>query len=64
MVSKAEIPAPVAKAWEYALPDRAFPTAPIACGGRVFLADRNGLVRALDAKTGGLVWETFTAGPV
>lgn len=64
MVSKVEIPARVSKAWEYALPNRAFPTAPIACGGRVFLADRNGLVRALDAKTGGLVWETFTAGPV
>jgi outer membrane protein assembly factor BamB len=38
--------------------------APVAAGGLVFVADRNGVVRALNAASGKSVWENFTAGPV
>ena len=39
------------------------PTAPVAAGGLVFVADRTGAVRALDA-TGKLVWKRHTGGPI
>ena len=40
------------------------PTAPVAAGGLVFVADRSGVVRALNAGSGDLVWKNYTAGPV
>ena len=40
------------------------PTAPVAAGGLVFVADRAGMVRAFDAEKGELIWKSYTAGPV
>jgi len=39
------------------------PTAPVTGGGLVFVAGRDGAVRAFDA-TGRIRWEQYTAGPV
>ena len=64
MSTKMAIPKTVKQQWSYEVSDRAFPTAPIVAGGLVFFGDRNGVVRAVGAESGELVWETFTAGPV
>jgi outer membrane protein assembly factor BamB len=39
------------------------PTAPVTAGGFVFIADRSGVVKALD-RNGAEVWQAYTAGPV
>jgi outer membrane protein assembly factor BamB len=59
-----KIPDAVEQKWSCQLPDSAFPTAPIAAGGLVFFADRNGVVHAVKAESGEPAWQTFTAGPV
>ena len=64
MSTKMAVPGAVKEQWSYEASDRAFPTAPIVAGGLVFFGDRNGVVRAVDAGSGELVWETFAAGPV
>jgi outer membrane protein assembly factor BamB len=40
------------------------PSAPIAAGGMVFLGDGDGIVRALDAKTGKQRWRGYTGGAI
>ncbi len=64
MATGIEIPDAVQRKWEVELPDSAFPTAPIAAGGLVFFADRNGVVHAVNGSSGEPVWKTFAAGPV
>jgi len=40
------------------------PTAPVTGGDTVLVADRNGIVRALDAASGELRWKAYTGGAV
>jgi len=63
-VTQTHIPGEVAQQWSIDLPANAFPTAPVAAGGLVFVGDRNGTVHALDAKDGGVKWRAYTGGPV
>jgi outer membrane protein assembly factor BamB len=49
--------------WTYQLPVEEMPTAPITVGGLTFVADRAGVVRALDGE-GKLRWSVRTGGPV
>ncbi|MBC8290676.1 MAG: PQQ-binding-like beta-propeller repeat protein, partial [Planctomycetes bacterium] len=54
----------VEQAWSAEVTDgTSLPTAPVAAGGLVFVADRTGAVTAFDSK-GKQVWKSFTAGPV
>ncbi len=39
-------------------------TAPVTAGGKVFAANRAGVVQALDASTGKPIWKAYTSGPV
>ncbi len=58
------LPAGVVREWTFAPPSPAFPSAPIAVGETVFVADRKGVVRALDAANGELRWKAYTGGAV
>lgn len=58
-----KLPARVTKAWTTDAGSGDLPTAPVTAGGLVFIADRTGVVRALDID-GKTVWKTYTAGPV
>ena len=58
-----ELPGEVRLAWEVDVVADALPTAPVAAGGLVFIADRRGIVRAFDAE-GALVWKRYTSGPI
>jgi outer membrane protein assembly factor BamB len=62
-VSNNVIPSDVKHAWEVEVCANALPTAPVAAGGMVFVADRTGVVQAFD-NTGKSVWKSYTAGPV
>ena len=64
MTTATKIPAAVQQKWEVALPDSAFPTAPVTAGGLVFFADRHGVVHAVKAESGEQVWQNFVAGAV
>ncbi|MCI0681174.1 MAG: PQQ-binding-like beta-propeller repeat protein [Gemmataceae bacterium] len=59
-----EIPAAVARQWEYQPPHRIIATAPTAAGGLIFVSGADGIVRALDAGTGKPRWSSYTGGPV
>ena len=61
--SGVEAPGEVELAWEAEVTTGELPTAPVAAGGFVFLADRAGVVRALDSE-GKQVWKSYVAGPV
>lgn len=39
-------------------------TAPVAAGGLVFVGNRAGVIQAIEAKSGELVWKAYTTGPV
>jgi outer membrane protein assembly factor BamB len=58
-----ELPAGVQLAWQAEICSDELPTAPVAAGGLVFIADRRGVVQALDAR-GERVWKAYTAGPI
>lgn len=62
-VSQVEIPSGVELAWSTEVSSGTLPTAPVIAGGHVFVADRSGAVRALDAE-GNILWTSYTAGPV
>lgn len=57
------LPDGIKLAWQTEICDSELPTAPVAAGGLVFIADRTGVVRALD-DSGSTVWKAYTAGPV
>jgi outer membrane protein assembly factor BamB len=40
------------------------PTAPVAAGGLVFVGGHDGIVRAMDAKSGAVRWTAYTGGAV
>lgn len=61
--TKAEIPAGVKLAWSADVGAGDLPTAPVAAGGLVFVANRNGVVQALDS-SGKPAWKAYTTGPV
>ncbi len=50
--------------WAYAPESPCVPTPPVTAGGMIFVAGDDGLVRAIDAKTGQLRWQIATAGPI
>jgi len=57
------IPGKVSTAWTFQLPAAAHPTAPVIAGNTVFVADRTGVVRALDSQ-GNQRWKAYTGGAV
>ena len=57
------IPEEVTLSWKKQIGSGELVSAPITGGGRVFVADRNGVVQSLDAN-GDLVWKNYTDGPV
>ncbi|HIG30372.1 MAG TPA: hypothetical protein EYQ50_22265 [Verrucomicrobiales bacterium] len=57
------IPDQIKLQWDVEISSDELPTAPVTAGGLVFIADRSGIVRALDDK-GHLVWKNFTGGAV
>lgn len=59
-----DLPAQVQLAWKSDICAEDLPTAPIVAGGLVFIADRRGVVRALDSNRGELVWKKYTAGAI
>jgi outer membrane protein assembly factor BamB len=62
--TQAAVPAKVKLLWQ-STPKTAFePTAPVACGGVVFLAGSDGIVRAFDAPDGKARWTAYTGGAV
>lgn len=62
--SPVSLPGSVELAWTSKVSPEDLLTGPIAAGGRVFVADRAGVVEALDVGTGASVWKAYTGGPV
>ena len=63
-VTQTSISGEIAQQWSISLPADAFPTAPVAAGGLIFVGDRNGAVHALDATDGSTKWQAYTGGPL
>ncbi|MDP6444594.1 MAG: PQQ-binding-like beta-propeller repeat protein, partial [Pirellulaceae bacterium] len=57
------LPGEVELQWTAKVAAGQLPTAPVAAGKMVFIADRSGAIRALDA-SGKEVWRQYAAGPV
>lgn len=57
------LPEDVELRWKVSVSQSELPTAPVVAGGRVFIADRTGAVRAFDER-GNELWTAFTSGPV
>ncbi len=57
------IPDRVKLQWTADVCSEALPTAPVTSGGLVFVADRTGVVRALD-RQGQVAWKTYVGGAV
>ena len=67
--SEAAVPEKTKLLWRFKpgstiAPTAPLPTAPVAVGGLVFVSGPDGIVRALDAKTGKLKWKAYTGGAV
>jgi len=62
--AEVDVPKKVTLAWEYAPPEGVDTTAPVTAGGLVFVGGSDGVVRALDAKSGVCRWKGYTAGPI
>ena len=54
----------VKRQWEFKPSASARPTAPVAAGNMVFVGDDHGVLRALDARSGKVRWEAYTAGAI
>ncbi|MEA1950416.1 MAG: PQQ-binding-like beta-propeller repeat protein [Planctomycetota bacterium] len=59
-----EIPKAVSVAWTSKSKTPVKAAAPITAGGLTFLSGSDGVVRAVDAKTGKPRWKAFTGGPI
>lgn len=57
------LPDGIRLAWQAEVSKSELPTAPVAAGRLIFIADRTGVVQAID-DSGKTVWKNFTAGPV
>lgn len=62
--SGATVPNRARRLWQYATPAEVTPTAPTAAGSLVFLSGSDGIVRAVDARTGRPAWTAYTGGNV
>lgn len=62
-VTQVKIPAGVKLLWKADITSTDLPTAPVAAGGMVFIADRTGAVRAFD-NNGNEVWKAYTSAPI
>jgi outer membrane protein assembly factor BamB len=60
----AVVPGRSHRLWQHPAPADITPTAPTAMGGLVFLGGSDGIVRALDARTGHPAWTAYTGGNV
>lgn len=58
-----ELPTAVQLQWTVDVCPTDLPTAPVAAGGMVFIADRTGVVRGYDSG-GALIWKEYTGGAV
>ena len=62
-VTSLSVPNDVKLQWTAQVSTTELPTAPIVAGGLVFVADRTGVVQALDT-AGNFVWKSYTSGPI
>ena len=62
-ISNVSLPTSIESDWSVEAARDVLPTAPVAAGGHVFIADRTGVVRAFDTD-GQEVWKTYVGGPV
>lgn len=62
-VTSLSLPEGVKLRWTVNVLSSEMPTAPIVAGGLVYVADRTGVVQAFNSK-GGLVWKSYTSGPI
>lgn len=62
-VAATEIPKSVSLIWKTDVTSGYLPTAPVAAGALVFVADRSGTVQAFN-ESGKRVWKAFTCGPI
>ncbi len=63
-VAKVDIPQQVQPAWVFQPPSAVMPTAPVIAGSTVFVGDRAGVLRALDAHSGQLRWKAYTGSAI
>ena len=62
--TEATLPEKSDQLWQF-IPETAFtPTAPVIAGGLVFLGGSDGIIRAIDTKTGKLSWTAYTGGSI
>ena len=57
------IPNKIEQQWSFASSNKAMPTAPVVAGNLVFVGDRTGVLRAIDAK-GELKWKVYVGGAI
>ena len=67
--TQAVVPNKVTSLWRYKAavefaPAAPLPSAPVAAGGLIFFGGPDGIVRALDATTGKLLWKAYTGGAI
>jgi len=62
--SDAVVPKRGQRLWQHSSPVNITPTPPTTAGGLVFLGGSDGIVRALEAKTGRPLWTAYTGGNV
>jgi len=62
-LSKLKIPRRVERKWRFRSSSSGMPTAPTTVGGIVFVGDRAGVVRAINAH-GKLLWKAYTGGAI
>ncbi len=60
---RAALPTQVKRMWTRTISEGILPTAPVAAGDLVFVADRGGAVQAFDS-SGALAWKTYVGGPI
>jgi len=61
-ISPVAIPEKIQKLWEFKLPKGASPTAPVTSKDKIFFAGSNGIIYAIDEKSGKPVWKAYTGG--
>ncbi|MFO7906928.1 MAG: PQQ-binding-like beta-propeller repeat protein [Planctomycetota bacterium] len=57
------VPASIKLAWQRQVVENQLPTAPIVAGNTTFVADRSGVVQAID-RDGQPIWKVYTGGPI
>ncbi len=63
-MSEAAVPTGVRTAWEYQLPQEVTPTPATTVGDMIYVSGSDGVVRALNGKTGKAVWTGYTGGAI